>query len=117
MQNAETSLPLTFAIIRDSRRRGGFRVARARVLLALEIGGAEVREVRGRRQTHWLAFSAMSKRSGAPLRKKFRALLEREKLSGTDLVSGATNVPAGSDAEAKPARELCPAPAMHFCQP
>lgn len=58
----ETSLPLTFAAIPDGRRRGGFRVARCRVVVALSGGldAAFVREVQTRAE-HWRPLAALAK--------------------------------------------------------
>lgn len=53
--------PETLAIIRDSRRRGGWRVVRVRVLMALDLmAAAEVEEVAWPR-SHWLPFTRLAK--------------------------------------------------------
>lgn len=73
----EKSRRTALAILSDSRRRGGWRVARVQVVTVLELGGAEVEERTLRPTPHWLPFARLSSRGARDLGAKFRELLRQ----------------------------------------
>ena len=103
-QTPETGLPLTFAIVKDGRRRAGLRVVRARVLTAFPWC-ARVQEIRDRRAEHWLPLERLARyprRAGRIVREalaKNSAPPPEEAQSAAAPVAGTTG---GSAAEPRP---------------
>lgn len=100
-ETPETSLPQTLAIVRDGRRRGGLRVARARVIVAFDWC-ARVREIRTRTE-HWLPLDVLAKRSRRAGR-ILRELIEDQQLSTSaeEAQSAAAQPLAGKAAAVEP---------------
>ncbi len=73
---AKKSPPSALAILRDSRRRGGWRVCRVAVThVVSDLSAAEVEEQQmTKRVPHWVPFARLSSKGPRDLAAKFRTI-------------------------------------------